>query len=540
MSIARPLHLLIATALLLMRTAAAQLADPFALNAPAPATVVITAQRPVGQMDYRLSEARIKTLASRYAAMADRHAGRCITRAIGPHLTSRRGNFPIDRGAIDLHMVCAMAAIDSHDTSLRRGIEAFDHDDYPAAFAAFQEAWDKMGTDDAALMLAKMRYDGLGTPKDTALAVAAFRSIADGYFDPWKDTLRIDPGRLQLLNARIEAARILARLYERGEGAPRDPMQAQHWQAKAVEFGYVPTLDLLPEGLEAPAAPPVPMTPVSYQQAAAPAPAAPAEVATLADTPPPTPIAVALAPVAAEPTPQIDPDAFMVVRVTGVRAVPWKSYRAMRAALAAFEDYHSVLAPDAVFRFALLPPPGRTLPPDFALRVRTSEGREFPIALENGELFQLPILPDADLDADLVSNLKGGQLRIGLLVHTRDVPPEQERLGDARMRFVVNQAIAGTESQDAESSCWRSKGMRHCAFNHVSLWHNPRSPANGAVISERGRRTALADNGDPHSLSYKLPLSDARWSNEAIIAFDYTSSSRPLRLAEVAIYNGDD
>lgn len=79
-------------------------------------------------------------------------------------------------------------------------------------------------------------------------------------------------------------------------------------------------------------------------------------------------------------------EVMFVVRVTGLRAVPWKSYGAMRAAVAAYEK-HKSLAPDAVFRFAVMPPAGMKLPPNFALRVRTDKGQEYPIRLEHGELF---------------------------------------------------------------------------------------------------------------------------------------------------------
>lgn len=143
-------------------------------------------------------------------------------------------------------------------------------------------------------------------------------------------------------------------------------------------------------------------------------------------------------------------DAIMfVVRVTGLRAVPWKSYGAMRAAVSAYEK-HKSLAPDAVFRFAVMPPAGMKLPPNFALRVHTEQGQEFPIRLEHGELFTLPPLPKFSGDADLVSNFKGGALRIGLPVHTRTVPPEKLRLGDLRLRYEITAAI---EMFDNPSLC---------------------------------------------------------------------------------------
>lgn len=237
---------------------------------------------------------------------------------------------------------------------------------------------------------------------------------------------------------------------------------------------------------------------------------------------------------------EVDP-AFLVVRITGLRAIPWKSYRAMRAAVAAFEANKS-LAPDAAFSFAVLPPPGMSLPANFKLRVRTKEGEEFPIALENGELFQLPALPDPGVEADLVSNYRDGPLRIGLLVHTRSVAPEKERLGDVRLRNEINQAIADVDHPNDDPRCLRKRpGQNGCkARPRATVWHNPRAPASGAVIVEGGRREALESNRDAGSPSYKMPVYSTRWGNDAIIEFDYKGLLRAPKLSEVAIYDAND
>lgn len=242
-----------------------------------------------------------------------------------------------------------------------------------------------------------------------------------------------------------------ARLYERGEEVEQDRGEAERWYAKAVEFGYSPAA----RNLAAAADPPSPLpatapTAAPGERAPAPASTAPATAIDAADyaadvqvdiadgtldlaltrltgTPSDTEAlrglrqaAHALNPAASPAAASAEPpgEVMFVVHVTSLRAVPWKSYGAMRAAVAAYEK-HQALAPDAVFRFAVMPPPGMTLPPNFALRVRSETGQEFPIRLEHGELFTLPPLPELDGKADLVSNFKGGPLRIGLLVHSQ-------------------------------------------------------------------------------------------------------------------------
>lgn len=230
-----------------------------------------------------------------------------------------------------------------------------------------------------------------------------------------------------------------------------------------------------------------------------------------------------------------------VVRVTGVRAVPWKSYRAMSAALAAYHR-HKALAPDALFRFAVMPPAGDTLPPTFQLRVRTRDGAQFPVTLENGELFELPALPDPGMDADLVSNFKGGELRIGLLVHTLSVPPGQERLGDARLRCEITEAIAEADDPNRNADQptrsngrLQRKNQTYCS-SRARVLYRPRAPTTGATIADAGLKVDI----HPYGGAYRLPLSDPAWSNDALIDFHYQAPMRLLKLSEVAIYHGED
>lgn len=230
-----------------------------------------------------------------------------------------------------------------------------------------------------------------------------------------------------------------------------------------------------------------------------------------------------------------------VVRVTGLRAVPWKSYGAMRAAVSAYEK-HKSLAPDAVFRFAVIPPPGMQLPSNFALRVRTRDGQEFPIPLEHGELFTLPSLPDVRGDADLVSNFKGGSLRIGLLVHTPTVSPEQLRLGDARLRYEINAAIAMVDDPwEYDTRCKGASRWNRCRRPSKLIWFRPWTATGGAWIAEGSRRSALASNDHPVTPMYRLPIASERWGDDARIEFDYKAPLlRPRKLFESAVYDAND
>lgn len=234
-------------------------------------------------------------------------------------------------------------------------------------------------------------------------------------------------------------------------------------------------------------------------------------------------------------------EALFVVRMTGLRAVPWKSYGAMRAAVSAYEQ-HKSLAPDALFRFAVMPPSGMTLPPNFALRVRTEQGQEFPIHLEHGELFRLPQLPDIKGDADLVSNFKGGVLRIGLLVHTPTVSPEKLRLGDVRLRDKITAAIEIFDNPwDYDIKCRGSSRWNRCKRPSKALWHRPWTATSAAWIVEGSRRVPLKMHDDKKMHMYQMPVAGGQWGNDAIIEFDYlTPLQRPRRIFEAAIYEEND
>jgi TPR repeat protein len=148
-------------------------------------------------------------------------------------------------GPADRRFAAGRNRIARNDKTLAFGYEAFDNKDYSRALAMFSAAWNKVGYDEAALMLARMHLYGLGVPKDSAKAIGWLEKVANGRFDPSTDTLHFDPSRPGATTPKIDAAFMLARIYERGIGIARDQKQADAWYAKAAGFGFVPALDIM-------------------------------------------------------------------------------------------------------------------------------------------------------------------------------------------------------------------------------------------------------------------------------------------------------
>jgi TPR repeat protein len=130
------------------------------------------------------------------------------------------------------------------DKTLALGYDAYDNKDYVRAQAMFTTAWNKVGYDEAALMLARLRLYGLGVAKDGARAAAWLEKVDDKPYDPAK-RMRFDPARPDAMTPRVEAAFMLARMHERGIGVARDPRRARSWYEKAAGYGFMPALDIL-------------------------------------------------------------------------------------------------------------------------------------------------------------------------------------------------------------------------------------------------------------------------------------------------------
>lgn len=148
-------------------------------------------------------------------------------------------------GKADYAFAAGRNYIARKDTSLQQAFAAVGANDYPHALALFTIAYNKVGYAEAALMLGKMHLYGMGTPRDSAQAIAWFRKVTEARYDPVGDRLRFDPAKPGALNERCEAAMTLAKIYLVGIGVAPDQAAARGWYAKAAGFGYMPAASAL-------------------------------------------------------------------------------------------------------------------------------------------------------------------------------------------------------------------------------------------------------------------------------------------------------
>jgi len=148
-------------------------------------------------------------------------------------------------GSSDRRFAAGRQQILQKDKSLAEGFVALDSRDYPRAMQLLTTAYNKIGYDEAGLALAKMHLYGMGTPKDTIAAIGWLRKVAEARFDPMRDRMTFNPKEPQLMSEKVEAAFMLARIYERGIGTPKNPAQALTWYGKAAGFGFVPAQNVL-------------------------------------------------------------------------------------------------------------------------------------------------------------------------------------------------------------------------------------------------------------------------------------------------------
>lgn len=131
------------------------------------------------------------------------------------------------------------------DKSLTQAFDAYEAGNFTEARVKFEEGWNKLGYEEAAMMLGRIHLLGLGTPASTPKAIEWLRKVIDARYDPVGDRLRFDPQKPDNINTRVEASLLLARIHLTGQGTARNPAEAYRWWKQALDYGFEPAGTLL-------------------------------------------------------------------------------------------------------------------------------------------------------------------------------------------------------------------------------------------------------------------------------------------------------
>lgn len=135
------------------------------------------------------------------------------------------------------------------DKTLDQGFAAYDAGNYALAFSTFKVSYNKVGWDDAAMMLGAMYELGQGTARDLKEAIAWYSKVAQAKRLP-SHYSRFNPNNPEYANPRIQSQLHLAQLYMEGSGVPRDPVRARDWYQAAADLEHVPAMFTLARMLQ--------------------------------------------------------------------------------------------------------------------------------------------------------------------------------------------------------------------------------------------------------------------------------------------------
>lgn len=135
------------------------------------------------------------------------------------------------------------------DKTLDQAFAAYDARNYALALSTFKVSYNKIGWDEAALMLGSMYQAGHGTARDPKEAIAWYSKVALARRLP-THLSRFNPNNPEYANPRIESQLRLAQMYMEGVDVPADPARARAWYQEAADLEHVPAIFTLARMLQ--------------------------------------------------------------------------------------------------------------------------------------------------------------------------------------------------------------------------------------------------------------------------------------------------
>ena len=215
------------------------------------------------------------------------------------------------------------------------------------------------------------------------------------------------------------------------------------------------------------------------------------------------------------------------VHVNAIRDAEARRYKVIVAGMDAFER-HRRLAPgvDALrFRVERRRQPDTGLAP--VARLEGDDGFVLPLPLDaDGEILMPRSEPALDANSELVLNQKRGDYRIEPSIRTPGLPQHVRRLGDLRLECQVRVAMAKEEIGLMWTLTINSLLLTTdwCGFmkdKKVRFTYSAAHPIGTAFLEDGARSVNIEFSGK----RYSVPLYDPRWSDDALIQFEFAPAA---------------
>jgi hypothetical protein len=223
-----------------------------------------------------------------------------------------------------------------------------------------------------------------------------------------------------------------------------------------------------------------------------------------------------------------------VVHVNAMKDPEMHSYRAIVAGLDTFDDLHGLAPSVPKLLFAARRRGGAPLTGPLPSAKLSADDFTLDLPVNEAALFEVPRSRQAwDARAELIMGGKRNAVRVWPHVRTPGLADNQRRLGDLRLECRVLVAVAKEEVPFYITALVNTVLLTRdwCGFlkDQDRTWSaSAEAELASATLHEGERRQALKVEGK----HFMVPLSDAGWSNDALIDLAFTREAEPIRTAD--------
>lgn len=222
------------------------------------------------------------------------------------------------------------------------------------------------------------------------------------------------------------------------------------------------------------------------------------------------------------------------VHINAVKNPELHSYRAVAAGLDKFDQMHALAPNVPQLRFQVQARRGKPLGPEPLVARIAANDFSIPLALDQDLRFSVPRSQAAyDARAELVLNRRKQEARFDTWVRTPGLADNRYRMGDVRLDCQVKIAIAKEEMPFWANALvnslllttdWCSWFKGETPKGDGRFWsHRAGAKLSGATLRDGERSLAL----EVEETSFKLPIGDTGWGDDAIVELEYAPAAEP-------------